>query len=536
MRVWACHASWRSARWSLLFWDGGTGTTWQRSRGSRPLLQRSRRGCILPSRSVPARADRLTIAIAHLEKDTNGQQETLLRDELANGFEGADTKGIDRTIAVPDAETDQAALEKATEEAHHLLRESGADVLLWGRVLGSGDRPQMRLYWTPAHAMDGPKSTDRYQITETLALPPLFWNDLRQVLGLLVQSRLAALADELNGRYAADRLALLIDQVRKLLQAPQGSWPAETEAGVRFAFAGALQTYGEQAGHNGALSESAASYRQVLSAWTRDRVPLNWAVTQNNLGNALEGLGERESGTVRLQEAVDAYRLALQERTRDRVPLEWAGTQNNLGNALARLGERESGTARLQEAVDAYRLALLEWTRDRVPLDWATTQNNLGAALGRLGERESGTARLQEAVDAFRLALQEWTRDRVPLDWAMTQNNLGNALETLGERESGTARLQEAIDAYRLAMQERTRDRVPLDWAQSQFNLALALEAMANRRHDPAGMAAAITAMRGAAEVYREGGNTYWLPIAEDSIRRMEAELAALRAASAPAP
>ena len=45
-------------------------------------------------------------------------------------------------------------------------------------------------------------------------------------------------------------------------------------------------------------------------------------------------LGERESGTARLEEAVAAYRAALEERTRERVPLRWAATQNNLGNAL----------------------------------------------------------------------------------------------------------------------------------------------------------------------------------------------------------
>ena len=45
-------------------------------------------------------------------------------------------------------------------------------------------------------------------------------------------------------------------------------------------------------------------------------------------------LGEREGGTARLEEAVSAYRDALKERTRERVPLDWAMTQNNLGNAL----------------------------------------------------------------------------------------------------------------------------------------------------------------------------------------------------------
>jgi hypothetical protein len=68
-------------------------------------------------------------------------------------------------------------------------------------------------------------------------------------------------------------------------------------------------------------------------------------------------LGEQEGGTPRLEDAVAAFRAALKELTRDRVPLQWAGAQNNLGSALEKLGERESGTGRLKEAVAAYRAA-----------------------------------------------------------------------------------------------------------------------------------------------------------------------------------
>ena len=64
-------------------------------------------------------------------------------------------------------------------------------------------------------------------------------------------------------------------------------------------------------------------------------------MTQNNLGNELGTLGERENGTARLEEAVAAYRDALKERTRERVPLDWAATQNNLDTALRLLDERK---------------------------------------------------------------------------------------------------------------------------------------------------------------------------------------------------
>jgi tetratricopeptide (TPR) repeat protein len=224
----------------------------------------------------------------------------------------------------------------------------------------------------------------------------------------------------------------------------------------------ALFQQGDEFGDNTALLSAIACYRRLADWQPPDRVPLRWALTQNNLGVALSTLGERESGTARLEEAVATYREALKEYPRERVPLDWAMTQTNLGNALSTLGARESGTTRLEEAVAAYRDALKETTRERAPLQWATTQNNLGDALSRLGARESGTAQLEEAIVALREALKEYTRERVPLDWAMTQTNLGNALSTLGARESGTARLEEAVAAYRDALKEYTRERAPL--------------------------------------------------------------------------
>jgi len=164
------------------------------------------------------------------------------------------------------------------------------------------------------------------------------------------------------------------------------------------------------------------------------------------------------------------------------APLDWAMTQNNLGLALSRLGERENGTARLEQAVAAYRLALEEWTRDRVPLAWATTQSNLGNALFRLGEREGGTASLEAAVAAYQLALEECTRDRVPLDWAMTQTNLGFALACLGEREDDPARVEQAVLAHRAALEVFSPEDSPAYHAVAQENLEAALAILARLR------------------------------------------------------
>ena len=61
----------------------------------------------------------------------------------------------------------------------------------------------------------------------------------------------------------------------------------------------------------------------------------------NNLGYTLQILGDRQPGAEgvrRLTEAVEAYREALTVRTRDPFPLQWAMTQINLGGRLCEAG------------------------------------------------------------------------------------------------------------------------------------------------------------------------------------------------------
>ena len=70
----------------------------------------------------------------------------------------------------------------------------------------------------------------------------------------------------------------------------------------------------------------------------------------NDLAMALSILGERESGTARLDEAVLAFRDALKEQTRERVPLEWAMTQGNLAVVYLAYFEKDGTVAHLDVA------------------------------------------------------------------------------------------------------------------------------------------------------------------------------------------
>jgi tetratricopeptide (TPR) repeat protein len=137
--------------------------------------------------------------------------------------------------------------------------------------------------------------------------------------------------------------------------------------------------------------------------------------------------GERESGTAKLEEAVTTYRDALKARTRERVPLDWAATQNNLGTALRILGERESGTAKLDEAVAAYREALKEQTHERVPLDWARSFGNEGIALMHLAERRGDAVTAETALSQIATAFETLREGGHAPGAAYYENQLPNA-------------------------------------------------------------------------------------------------------------
>ena len=144
-------------------------------------------------------------------------------------------------------------------------------------------------------------------------------------------------------------------------------------------------------------------------------------------------LGERESGTARLEEAVAAYRAALEEWTRERVPLDWAMTQNNLGNALSsarRAGERDgaargggrrlsrgargmdarAGSARLGDDAEQSRQCALD-ARRAGERDGAARGGGRGLSRGAGGtDARAGSARLGDDAEQSRQCARDARR------------------------------------------------------------------------------------------------------------------------------
>jgi hypothetical protein len=109
-------------------------------------------------------------------------------------------------------------------------------------------------------------------------------------------------ATDQEGKYLVDTLRPVIVRLQRITTAPPPGMPRSATADVQFASGLALFVLGDQAGDNSALQEAVAAYRAALEERTRERVPLDWAMTQMNLGCStsapLRQIGRIEEGRV----------------------------------------------------------------------------------------------------------------------------------------------------------------------------------------------------------------------------------------------
>ena len=92
-----------------------------------------------------------------------------------------------------------------------------------------------------------------------------------------------------------------------------------------------------------------------------------------------------------LAEAVKAYRAALQVYTREALPQDWAMTQNNLAATLSDQASASKGAKKvelLKEAIACYEAALRVWTKESFPGYHQDAQRGLALAQAALAEAE----------------------------------------------------------------------------------------------------------------------------------------------------
>ena len=165
----------------------------------------------------------------------------------------------------------------------------------------------------------------------------------RQVRGPQGRAALVALAEDLEQQLGA---GLGQRHVAELVNDQElGAGKPLLEPEELFFVACLHQLMNERSGGGKADAEALLTGRQpesegnvgLAGTAVAERVPLDWAMTQDNLGNALLILGERKPGTARLEEAVAAYRGAVEVFEEANAEFFRRKAARNLSGAEARL-------------------------------------------------------------------------------------------------------------------------------------------------------------------------------------------------------
>jgi tetratricopeptide (TPR) repeat protein len=445
-----------------------------------------------------ASGQRFTIAIAILENDRDGVHRRVLRESLAR-LDGVELIMIDRRVSLDGTTRPQAAQLAGYARGREILRESHADVLIWGTAFDSAADSPMSLHWTSSANVRLGNRSHAYRPERDFDLPELFWKDLRDVLALLVTTGVAEFGQR-QGSFVAEEMPPFLNRVRALLQADS---PAIAhKAPLQIALADALMIYGAQRTDLALYEEAVGNYRQALQEYPYERMPLHWAGVRNQLGVALEALGDQAHDDSRLEEARATFIEVIGSNLRGLNPLVWGIVQGNLGNVLYDLGDHKHDTALLEDALAARRKALEGITQDVAPQAWAMLQYNLAVSLFTLGGMSHDKALLQECVAAAKRSLDGRSREREPLHWAESQGMIGNAFAALGALTKDASLLRESVAAFEQALREVTRERAPQLWARIESNLGSAQLTLYQATSNTRALEEAAVAYRSALTVY----------------------------------
>ena len=232
-----------------------------------------------------------------------------------------------------------------------------------------------------------------------------------------------------------------------------------------FSFLIAQFTLGNKANN---MEIAITGYEVVLTVYTREAFPQEWANTQYNLAHAYcyRILGEKAEN---IEKAIAACDAALTVYTREAFPQEWLDTQNNLASAYEQriMGDKAENIEKMIAACDA---ALSVHTREASPQEWAGRQFSLAHAYNQriIGDKAEN---IEKAIAACDAALSVYTREAFFQEWVNTQNNLAIAyIERI--KEDKAENIEKAIAACNAALSVYTREAFFQEWARTQINLA----------------------------------------------------------------
>jgi CHAT domain-containing protein len=216
------------------------------------------------------------------------------------------------------------------------------------------------------------------------------------------------------------------------------------------------------------LEISITGLEMTRKIYSREVFPLEWAITQHNLGNAYR---DRIFGdeTENIKQGLAFYHNALEVFTPEEFPEDWARTKHNLAMAYAkRIRGKKAYNQEL--AFTNYQDALEVYSREAFPRQWAMIQNNLVEISIKRSKNKAYNGEI--AIKYCQSALQVFTREEFPLDWAKSQHNLAATYLFISKGER-LDYLELALTHSQEALQVHIREKIPYEWAFTQRILGL---------------------------------------------------------------
>lgn len=221
------------------------------------------------------------------------------------------------------------------------------------------------------------------------------------------------------------------------------------------------------------IQQALACYKQALAYFLPQTFPLDYAMVQNNLGNAYMHMADPTGR--HLPRAIACYEEALRYCLLEVAPLSYAIIHSNLGYAYSELtgGSRAEN---LRRALVSYREALRVYTLDKAPAAYARLQINMGATQAALfliaRDPQEQADHLRALLACYEAALKVYTCETAPAEFAQIQVDMARAHTLLagGER---VPHVRRAIACYREALRVYTLEAAPQQFAEIWVALGL---------------------------------------------------------------
>lgn len=312
-------------------------------------------------RSFRARASKaadgrkITVLIADLAGDGRDLRYTRkLLDELdrALGWEAFVVRRY-TDVLNPKIDGDQVkARLEAEDTARRWLRSKNADLLIWGRIdpAVEGRPVEYVLEFTLRAATRN--SVERSAFEHSTRFPVEFTSVLGNAVAALVAVEMAPISDR-PGQYIEDELQRAVDRLRPLVASRDLNLSWSAQGSLFNAFGSALSQLGLMRGDERLIEEAIEAFRAALTEWTRDRVPLDWAKTQNNLGIALGRLWRLNRVERYADEAEACFRAVIDLHTERGDQAAAARARENL-EALQAERRKQGTSQRMAQAFEPW--------------------------------------------------------------------------------------------------------------------------------------------------------------------------------------